>query len=221
MGGIHMQENHGTVSIQGDWLTPGQVAKETGVDTQRVRRMVDNGLVGDFSNGIRLIHRNDLTIVKQIADYMDHTPNATYEKAKKELLKDELVIKHEKEQEISTFEQAYEQSNEKLLNALGHVFRENNEALRDEMKEMLIQTIREEMNVQQQEKMKARHQYESLLKLNDAKDKELETYKQALTQQEKHTQAIQEQLNKITELVEKQQEKPKTGFFSWFKKSAK
>lgn len=93
-----------------EWLTVSQVAKETGVDVQRVRRMVDNNLVGnkDPKTNVRLIRIDEVETVKRIAEFMDSTPNSTYEQAKEILLKDELLEKHKKEEEIKTTEIAFQ-----------------------------------------------------------------------------------------------------------------
>jgi methyl-accepting chemotaxis protein len=116
-----------TEIFDSQWLTVSQVAKETGVDVQRVRRMVDNDLVGnkDSKTNVRFIRTDEIETVKMIAEFMDSTPNSTYEQAKEILLKDELLEKHKREEEIKTTEVAFQNTIIQVLPTIIETVTEN------------------------------------------------------------------------------------------------
>ncbi|TDK58152.1 hypothetical protein E2K98_24875 [Bacillus salipaludis] len=125
-----------------EWLTVSQVSKETGVDVQRVRRMVDNNLVGmkDSKTNVRFIRTDEIENVKKIAEFMDSTPSSTYEQAKEILLKDELLENHKKEEEIKTTEVAFQNT---IMQALPSVIEMVTEQVTDRLTDRVLDRVEE------------------------------------------------------------------------------
>lgn len=125
-----------------EWLTVSQVAKETGVDVQRVRRMVDNNLVGmkDSKTNVRFIRTDEIENVKKIAEFMDSTPSSTYEQAKEILLKDELLENHKKEEEIKTTEVAFQNT---IMQALPTIIEMVTEQVTDRLTDRVLDRMEE------------------------------------------------------------------------------
>jgi hypothetical protein len=125
-----------------EWLTVSQVAKETGVDVQRVRRMVDNNLVGmkDSKTNVRFIRTDEIETIQKIAEFMDTTPNSTYEQAKEILLKDELLENHKREEEIKTTEVAFQNT---IMQALPTIIEMVTEQVTDRLTDRVLDRMEE------------------------------------------------------------------------------
>lgn len=177
-----------------EWLTVSQVAKETGVDVQRVRRMVDNSLVGnkDSKSNVRLIRIDEIDTVKKIAEFMDSTPNSTYEQAKEILLKDKLLENHKREEEIKTTEVAFQNT---IMQVLPTVIERVTEQVTDRLTDRVLDRMEEHFaNVEkgllealtgfQNRLLEENLSYQRLLKSNKAQEQQKMIQQQALLEKQ-------------------------------------
>lgn len=108
-----------------DWLTVKEAEDSIGerasgfgkVTDQRIRRMIENNLVGRiFNDGVHRVHVDDLPIVIKIADYINsNRGSGSYEGAREMLLKENLLVEYQREEEISTTEIAVQNVVEKVV----------------------------------------------------------------------------------------------------------
>jgi hypothetical protein len=177
-----------------EWLTVSQVAKETGVDVQRVRRMVDNNLVGnkDSKSNVRLIRIDEIETVKKIAEFMDSTPNSTYEQAKEILLKDKLLENHKREEEIKTTEVAFQNT---IMQVLPTVIERVTEQVTDRLTDRVLDRMEERFsNVEkgllealtgfQNRMLEENLNYQRLLESNKTQEQQKMTQQQALLEKQ-------------------------------------
>jgi hypothetical protein len=195
------------MKITKEWLTVSEVKEKTGLDVQRIRRMVDNNLVGEKKNGVRMIHIDEVKMVEKVAEFMNTTPNATYDMAREELLKDTLLEEHKREQELSVTEQAMQNMMLKFVGVLSEQIGEQNKEIA-ELRKLVSEGFKASQLLLESEEMKKQQevilrQEEIILQTQEHARKQKELYEQSQEKIGKLNNELEETKGNLEKKIEK------------------